>query len=50
MASAVPPKADMYSAKGHVCFGPKADMPPKVIRLCFADASLAEAFANKFTT
>ena len=25
--SALPPIADMCSAIGHVCFGPKADMP-----------------------
>jgi hypothetical protein len=25
--SALPPKADMCSALGHVCFGPIADMP-----------------------
>jgi hypothetical protein len=24
--SALPPKADMCSAKAHVCFGPKADI------------------------
>ena len=26
--SALPPKADMCSALGHVCFGPKADIGP----------------------
>src|SRR5262245_48623778 len=26
--SALPPKADICSAQGHVCFGPKADMEP----------------------
>jgi hypothetical protein len=25
--SALPPKADMCTARGHVCFGPTADMP-----------------------
>src|SRR5215470_15935912 len=24
--SALPPKADMFSARGHVCYGPKADI------------------------
>src|SRR5262245_46699433 len=28
--SALPPKADMCSAKAHVCFGPKADMPSQL--------------------
>jgi hypothetical protein len=26
--SALPPKADMCGALGHVCFGPKADIVP----------------------
>jgi hypothetical protein len=31
--SALPPKADMCSALAHVCFGPKADIPPPPLSL-----------------
>jgi hypothetical protein len=49
--SALPPKADMCSARGHVCFGPEADImliaatPPQSIR--DGNGSIGEAGATR---